>query len=95
MVLCLQLKVAARIYNLLSEVITDQVLFCLTFLFTTCSALLMPLMILIRAECNRVCLMCPCSDEEIDFEQYSSGYSSAEVSPSDFWVKEPFQPANI
>lgn len=39
--------------------------------------------------------MCPCSDEEIDFEQYSSGYSSAEVSPSDFGVKEPFQAANI
>lgn len=53
----------------------------------------MPLMILMRAECNG--LMCPCSDEEIDFEQYSSGYSSAEVSPSEFWVKEPFQAANI
>lgn len=52
-------------------------------------------MIMMRAGCNRVCLMCPCSDEEIDFEQYSSGYSSAEVSPSDFGVKEPFQAANI
>lgn len=46
---------------------------------------------------KRVCFTCPRSDEEIDFEQYSSGYSSAEVSPSDFWVKEkePCQGADI
>ena len=31
-------------------------------------------------ENDRTCPACPYSDEEIDFEQYSSGYSSAEVS---------------
>lgn len=38
--------------------------------------------------------MCPRSEEEIDFEQYSSGYSSAEVSPPDVWAKR-FQAADV
>lgn len=47
-----------------------------------------------RPECNNARLTCPCSDEDIDFEQYSSGYSSAEVSPSDLWGKL-FQAADV
>lgn len=41
---------------------------------------------------DRTCDPCHCSDEEIDFEQYSSGYSSAEVSkPNGAFFKFSYQ----